>query len=113
MVNSAMTFDPDYGAPAPAPRPWWRRAVDRVGGWFRFGGRSMASGLRPRRPRGIWGWVWRVVVVLLLLYFPLGALIVENIDDDSQFKTQGSTPGESRAVAIAAALVTREVDIHS
>ena len=109
-----MTFDPDYGAPAPAPRPWWRRALDRVKTGFRFGGRGVAAGAAvARRPRGIWGWVWRVVLVVLLLYYPLGALIVQDIDDDSQFHVDNVTPGESRAVAIAAALVTREVDVHT
>ena len=109
-----MTFDPDYGAPAPPPRPWWRRALDRVKAGFRFGGRSVAAGgAVARRPRGIWGWVWRVGVAVLVLYYPLGALIVQDIDDDSQFRIASATPGESRAVAIAAALVTREVDVHT
>jgi hypothetical protein len=112
-----MTFDPDYGAPAPAPPSRWRRALDRVKAGFRFGGRSVAAGASAGaaavRPRGIWGWVWRVVVVVLLLYYPVGALIVEDIDDDSQFRVANATPGESRAVAIAAALVTREVDVHT
>jgi len=50
--------------------------------------------------------------VLLVIYYPLGALIVENIDDDAQFAPQGVAPGESRAVAIAADLVSREIDVH-
>ena len=39
-------------------------------------------------------------------------MIVENIDDDPQFAPRSVAPGESRAVAIAADLVTREVDVH-
>jgi hypothetical protein len=109
MLNSVMTFDSDYGAPAPSAQPWWRRALAKVRGWFRFGGRSVPL---PKRPRGIWGWLWRTIVVLLLLYYPLGALVVEDIDDDPQFKAQ-VTAGESRSVAIVVALVTREVDVHS
>ena len=50
--------------------------------------------------------------MLLVIYYPLGALIVENIDDDAQFAPQGVAPGESRAVAIAADLVSREIDVH-
>jgi hypothetical protein len=42
----------------------------------------------------------------------VGALIVENIDDDPQFTPQVSA-GESRAVAVSADLVTREVDVHT
>jgi hypothetical protein len=112
MLNSGMTFDPDYGAPAPPPRPWWRRALDRTGSAMRFGGRSAKAAI-PGRPRHLWGWIWRVVVALLILYYPLGALIVEDIDDDPQFTVQNLAPGESRAVAIAAQLVTREVDVHT
>jgi hypothetical protein len=63
--------------------------------------------------RWIWRWGWRVLLVLLILYYPVGALIVENIDDDPQFQPTSATPGESRAVAVAADLVTREVDVHS
>jgi hypothetical protein len=108
-----MTFDPDYGAPAPSPRPAWRRFLDRMKG-FRFGVRSATVGAAtPSRSRGVLGWLWRVVLALILLYYPVGALIVEDIDDDAQFTVPATTPGESRAVAIAAALVTREVDIHT
>lgn len=67
----------------------------------------------PKRPRGVWGWVWRIVVALLLLYYPLGAMVVEDIDDDPQFKAAQVAAGESRAVSIATALITREVDVHS
>ena len=52
------------------------------------------------------------VVVLFVLYYPLGAMVVENIDDDPQFKPTNVAAGESRAVAAAAQLVTREVDVH-
>ena len=66
----------------------------------------------PRR-RSIWKWVAWIVVILLVIYFPIGALFVENIDDDPQFGPQNVTAGESRAVALAADLVTREVDVHT
>ena len=49
----------------------------------------------------------------MVLYYPVGALIAEDIDDDPQFAPRNVTPGESRAVALAADLVTREVDVHT
>jgi hypothetical protein len=71
------------------------------------GGRRVLFG------RSIWGWAWRIALVLVVLYYPIGALVIEDIDDDPQFATANAAPGESRAVATAAALVTREVDVHT
>jgi hypothetical protein len=108
-----MTFDPDPATAEPPPRP------SRRSRWF---------GLRTWRPawrpgphdaaaaggvRWIWRWSWRLLLVLLILYYPLGAIIIENIDDDPQFQPRGPAAGESRAVAVAADLVTREVDVHT
>ncbi|HSI01374.1 MAG TPA: DUF2333 family protein [Reyranella sp.] len=86
--------------------------------------RRIWSGLRTWRPgprtsaaaggvRTVWRWAWRLLLVLLILYYPVGALIVQDIDDDPQFQPRSVAPGESRAVATAADLVTREVDVHS
>ncbi|MGZ5911406.1 MAG: hypothetical protein ACXWLB_16130, partial [Reyranella sp.] len=61
----------------------------------------------PTGRRRLWRWGAWTLVLLVLLYYPLGALIVENIDDDPQFAARNVTPGESRAVATAADLVTR------
>lgn len=98
-----MTFDPDDSVPQPPKRSWWRSIRFRrpVGGLVGGGGRWR------------WRWILWAVVILLVLYYPLGVMIVENIDDDPQFKPTGVVAGESRAVAIAADLVTREVDVHS
>lgn len=63
--------------------------------------------------RTAWRWGWRLLLVLVILYYPVGALVVQDIDDDPQFQARGVTAGESRAVATAADLVTREVDIHT
>lgn len=65
------------------------------------------------RRRWRWRWIAWAIVVLLVLYYPIGGMIVENIDADPQFAPQNVASGESRAVAAAAALVTREVDVHS
>jgi hypothetical protein len=67
----------------------------------------------PTGRRRLWRWGAWAVVLVVLLYYPVGALIVENIDDDPQFAAHNVTPGESRAVATAADLVTREVDVHT
>jgi hypothetical protein len=55
-----------------------------------------------------------VVVALLLLYYPLGMIWVHRIDADPGFAPPVDTlaPGKSRAVAMAMALVDREVNRH-
>jgi hypothetical protein len=104
-----MTFDPDPAAPQPPPRPsrWRFWSGLRTWRWRRAGSAAATSS------RWIWRWGWRVLLVLLILYYPVGALIVQNIDDDPQFAPQGVAPGESRAVAVAADLVNREVNVHT
>ena len=64
----------------------------------------------PRRwPRLLGG-----LLVLLALYYPLGMIWVHRIDADPDFSASAGdvTPGQSRAVAIAAALIDREVNIN-
>lgn len=112
-----MTFDPDEGM-AKAQRPsWWRRLRPRLPAWssvWPFSGRSSGVTAVPRsRAARIWTWAWRIAVVVLLLYYPVGAMIVENIDDDPQFGPRSVAPGESRSVAVVADLVTREVDVNT
>ena len=104
-----MTFDPDDGAPRPPAIPLWRRTWNWLRG--RLGGPSTTAA-PSSFIRVLLRWSWRIVLLLVILYYPLGSLIVEDIDDDPQFKPTVA-PGESRAVAIAALLVTREVDVHS
>jgi hypothetical protein len=105
-----MTFDPDGAAPAPAAASYWRRALDRVRA---FGRRPSIATPPLSGRRRLWRWSWRLLLAAVLLYYPVGALLVENIDDDSQFAPQSVAPGESRAVAVAAELVRREVDVHT
>jgi hypothetical protein len=104
-----MTFDPDPAAPQPPPRPsrWRFWSGMRTWPWRRAGSATATGG------RWVWRWGWRILLVLLLLYYPVGALIVENIDADPQFAARGVAAGESNAVAVAADLVTREVDVHT
>src|SRR5260370_8335394 len=110
MLRCAMTFEPDHGASSAAAPSWWRRSWDRV--------RSARPGPpKTAAPAGggrrLWRWgAWAVLAVVVPDY-PLGALIVEDIDDDPQFAPRNLAPGESRAVATAAQLVTPEVDTHT
>ncbi len=51
------------------------------------------------------------VLLALLLYYPVGAWRADVIDDDLAF-TAAAQPAQSRALAVAAALLHREVDQH-
>lgn len=65
--------------------------------------------------RGLAAWLWRgalLFVVFLLIYYPLGMVLTHEIDDDLDFAVAGSEEGSSRAVAITAALIDREVNQH-
>ena len=105
-----MTFEPDHGASSAVAPSWWRRSWDRVRSFRLRATKPAAPSVGRRR---LWRWGAWAILVLVVLYYPVGALIVENIDDDPQFAARNVTPGESRAVATAAQLVTREVDIHT
>ena len=53
------------------------------------------------------------VALLVVLYYGGGALWVHTIDDDTDFAAESTAPeGGSRAIALAADLVEREVDRH-
>jgi hypothetical protein len=104
-----MTFEPDHGAATAVRPPWWRRAISwRPSVSFRRTGTASPQS----RSRRVLKWGVGILIAAFVLYYPLGALIVENIDDDPQFAPRNTAPGESRAVAVAADLVTREVDVH-
>lgn len=104
-----MTFDPDPAVP-PATKPSrWSRFWTGMRTWRPGRGASA----QPGGLRRAWRWGGRILLVLLILYYPVGALIIHDIDDDPQFQPTSVAPGESRAVATAADLVTREVDVHA
>ncbi|HXV23853.1 MAG TPA: DUF2333 family protein [Alphaproteobacteria bacterium] len=70
----------------------------------------------PRMSLGLAGlWTGRAIlalIILVALYYSIGALIIHRIDDDPAFAAPAEPAAGSRAVAIAAALIGREVDDH-
>lgn len=100
-----MSFDPEpRPAAAVVAQPLWRRVL----AWRpRLGG----AGLTVAVPKGRWRW-WLLIPIVPVLYYTIGMLVIHTIDDNLEFRPQDVPPGESRAVAAAAALVTREVDQH-
>lgn len=52
-----------------------------------------------------------VVLAIVLLYYPLGAILDHRINDDLGFAPQSVPPGGSQSVAMAAALIDREVRV--
>jgi len=65
----------------------------------RFAGRTLAI-------------IGGVLLLLILLYYPIGMLMVHRIDDDPDFETGELPEGASHAVELAAALIDREVGDH-
>src|SRR5262249_26385557 len=71
---------------------------------------SFSAGGKRRR---ILLWSLVSVLLLLLLSYPAIALWIDNVDDDPNFAPAQVDPNASRAVAMAAALIDREVNHHS
>lgn len=65
--------------------------------------------LNPKR--WLW-WLLPVLPVILLLYYGIGMGLAHVIDDDPDYGPGTLTASESRAVAMAARLILREVDEH-
>lgn len=64
------------------------------------------------------GILWRLLaafIVFILLYYPIGMLIVHKVDDDPDFAPSAADlqPGGSEAVAYTVALIDREVNQHA
>lgn len=74
----------------------------------------------PVRRRFASWFTWRrigrlgaVVAVFLVLYYPVGMALMHTIDDNAGFFSETDVPaGRSRAVALAAELVDREINVH-
>jgi hypothetical protein len=98
-LNEAEAEEPDR------KRGFWSRL---------FGRRRTASDLpseeRPRRWRRA-GRLLIAIPVLIALYYVAGMVLMHQIDDDTAFEAPAA-PGESHAVAMAAALIHRELDVH-
>ena len=75
-----------HPAELPAQRPWYRRRL----------------------------WLWPVVLgALIVLYYLVGMVWLHRIDDDPAFAAETSAPeGGSRAVALTADLIDREINTH-
>ncbi len=69
----------------------------------RFGGAGWRRALK---------WLGAIIVFLLVIYYPVGALWIYQIDDDPNFGPGDVAPGASRSIAMAAALIDREVNQH-
>jgi hypothetical protein len=75
-------------------RRWWRMSLGR---------------------RRVMRWSLRgllALVIIAVLYYPVGMAIIHKIDDDPNFQAPATPEGASRAVAMAAALIDREVAQH-
>lgn len=99
-----MTFEPEF-TPEAAPRlSWWERTRQRLASG---GGAPSTPGRRRALRRVGWG-----ILIVLLLYYPLGMLWIHRIDANPDFQAPATAPGESRTVAIMAALIDRETVQH-
>lgn len=80
------------------------RIIEKLQEWL--------AALRARVPLRVLRWTIGVLVLLLILYYPIGMLWWHTINDDLSFDVSADSlqPGQSRAVAVAAALVDREVN---
>ncbi len=79
------------------------RLMERIQEWLAV--------VRARVPLRVLRWAVGVLVALLILYYPIGMLWWHQINDDLSFDVPAESlaPGQSRAVAVAAALIDREV----
>ncbi|MCG8443092.1 MAG: DUF2333 family protein [Caulobacterales bacterium] len=98
---------------------WWRRF------WREAGGRRIAdegpvverveTGAPSGEPAlagagGLARWTAIAVAALVLMYHPIGSILDHEIRDDIAWEPPAAPEGASRSVAIAAGLITREVD---
>jgi hypothetical protein len=114
---------------------WTRDSFTGMGEWarhrwmYRKGFGSGAGATGESRTGGFWknlndrpglgGVAKRAIVavlILLFLYYPIGMVLVNNVDDDPDFAPSGENaapPNGSRAVAVMAGLIDREVNENS
>lgn len=87
MTRPAVDWDDEYSAP--------RRRLLPGRGVLRWSGWSVAA-----------------LVVSVLLYYLVGGIVMNVVDDDPGFRASEVRPGASKAVAVAAGLIDREVNRH-
>lgn len=73
--------------------------------------RLLPRWLKSRATTGTLAIVGGVILAAVLLYYPIGMALMHGIDDDLAFDAADVPDGASHAVAIAADLVEREVDV--
>jgi hypothetical protein len=97
----------------PQPKAGWRRFLPswKMPSW---GSRDAVAELESAGGRNrlvtAARWGGSVLLAVILLYYPVGALIAHRIDDDIAFAAPAIPPEASQTVALAAALIDREVN---
>lgn len=71
-----------------------------------------APARRWRRPRPAWWWLGPGLALALVLAYLGAAWSIDVIDTNPAFGPGTVTPSQSRSVAMAAAMILREVDVH-
>jgi hypothetical protein len=106
-----MSDDFDLQARAKAG---WRRFVPAMKAWSSRKTSEAVGDLETptgrRRLAKVLRWSGGILLVVVLLYYPLGAMVVHRIDDDTNFAPPAIPPEASQTVALAAALIDREVN---
>ena len=79
---------------------------------------SAGAAASPSSSRSMLGWLKPVIILIplaIVAYYAVGMAIVHNVDDNPDFTVPAADipKGGSEAVAVAAALVDREVNQHS
>jgi len=82
------------------------------------GGYTESATSSPSSTHSLLGWLKPVIILIplaLVLYYAVGMALVQNIDDDPNFSVPAANmpKGGAKSVAVAAALIDREVDQHS
>ena len=89
----------------PVRRRWFPR-------WFGrgSGGTAGSGGADRSRLWRLMKWLGVLLLAVIVLYYPVGMVLTHKINDDTSFAAPPVEPGASQAVALAAALIDREVN---
>ncbi|WP_303977514.1 DUF2333 family protein [Dongia mobilis] len=97
----------------PQPKASWRRFLPtwRLPAWnLRRSHDTFATAEGRSRLATSLRWGGGTLLAIMLLYYPVGAFMAHRIDDDINFAAPPIPPDASQAVALAAALIDREVN---